>query len=484
MAKPGHAASVEEDPVARVRANHDEYLGILQVAVDHVERGRVEDGCVALAVAARLAWIRHAGFHAGELIEGTIGALAGRLGHDGAVRPVRSGPPRTVLHILTEAFQVGGHTRLATRWIAADSRRSHSVLLTRQGPRPVPPGLVRAVEGSGGTVMSLRPEPMIPLAAHLRAYAREFDLVVLHVHPNDVAVGIALAVPELRPPTILMNHADHSFWLGVGWCEVVANVRQSGASLCVARRGVRGDRVRILPIALAEERRRSSREEAKRLLGLDPGLPFALSVAAPHKYARLPGIDAPSLPELLAAAPADAPFEGRAIGPAEDGPWRELRDATGGRVRALGIVVDPSAYEDACDVYLDSAPIGSLTSALEAAARGAPVISARVLDPDAAVLMTDLPGLDDLIVHAGAGEYGERLAALLGDEARRDRVGAAVSAAVSATCRGEPWLERLEALYAHAVQAHRDGGTSGSPPGEDVPSVGPLDRALAAMYQG
>ncbi len=74
-------------------------------------------------------------------------------------------------------------------------------------------------------------------------------MVVLHVHPFDVTRPImAFSAWPDRPPTILMNHADHAFWLGVSCSDVVATIRPAAAALATERRGVDPDRVVELPI--------------------------------------------------------------------------------------------------------------------------------------------------------------------------------------------------------------------------------------------
>lgn len=51
-------------------------------------------------------------------------------------RPEATPSPQKVLHILTTAYGIGGHTRLARRWIEHDAGRTHSLALTQQGPLP------------------------------------------------------------------------------------------------------------------------------------------------------------------------------------------------------------------------------------------------------------------------------------------------------------------------------------------------------------
>ena len=73
------------------------------------------------------------------------------------------------------------------------------------------------------------------------------DIVVLHVHNMDVVPMIALAGLENRPPSMMVNHGDHQFWLGSGVVDLIVSTRDSGRQLGIDRRGVTPERsLRIL----------------------------------------------------------------------------------------------------------------------------------------------------------------------------------------------------------------------------------------------
>ena len=56
---------------------------------------------------------------------------------------------RHVLHIFSEGYQTGGHTRLAARWMESDSESIHSVMALWIGS-VMPQWIVDIAEGSGG----------------------------------------------------------------------------------------------------------------------------------------------------------------------------------------------------------------------------------------------------------------------------------------------------------------------------------------------
>ena len=66
------------------------------------------------------------------------------------------------------------------------------------------------------------------------------DLVVLHVHNNDVVPFLALAgMGRRRPPVVFVDHADHLFWLGARFADLIVNTRLSGHRLAARRAAFR-----------------------------------------------------------------------------------------------------------------------------------------------------------------------------------------------------------------------------------------------------
>ena len=411
-------------------------------------RGEDREAAAWAQVAADYAWHSPGGALASPSIDAALRAIGRRACPRGAATRARDGHPR-VLHVATEVAAVGGHSRMAWRWIERDLARLPTLALTRQRG-PVPEAITRALDARGGAVRVIEGHDLIARARALAEMVDAADVVVLHVHPLEVAAPLALADRAGRPPVLLVNHADHCFWLGAGLADLVVSARPAASRTAARRRGVAPERTAELPVPVDPPPHRAGRAEARRALGLPEDACVLLAMASAYKLARVDDLGLLDLVEPVLAAHPDAVL--LAVGPADEGDWSAARERTGGRIRALGTLRDPSAALAAADIFLDGYPCSSLTAALEAAASSACVVSHTPARPQAATYDIDEPALGAAHVRARTpGEYADALAALLSDRAVRERAGAAAARAVAAMSDPAAWSSRLELVYARAA---------------------------------
>ncbi|MGD9570708.1 MAG: glycosyltransferase [Thermoleophilia bacterium] len=414
--------------------------------------GLVADGDVAMAAA----WAQIAGDHAWH---SPTGAVASPV-IDAALRSVgvvvcprapreREPGPERVLHVATEVSGVGGHSRMARRWIERDAARVPTLALTRQRG-PVPAAIADAVAARGGTVRDVEGHDAVARARSLAAMVDAHDTVVLHVHPFETATALALADRRERPPVLHVNHADHCFWLGADVADLVVSGRPAASAMAVARRGVSPLRTALLPVPVEPPARPADRAAARAALGLRDDDCALLVVASAYKLERIDDIGLLDLvTPVLEALPQAVLI---AAGPSDDGPWAAARAATGGRVRALGILDDTAPVLAAGDVFLDAYPCSSLTAALEAAAAGMCVVSHQPPRPQAATYDIDEPALGEAHIRAATPEaYAAALERLVRGPAERRRLGTQAAAAVEAMADASAWTGGLEDAYSRAA---------------------------------
>lgn len=285
------------------------------------------------------------------------------------------------LHVLTQAYQTGGHTALCRRWIEIDSSGDeHSLILTSQCEADSDPKLLEAVRIGGGNVIFLdTTENLTHRALTLKDHSATYDVIVLHIHMWDPIAAIAFGTAG-GPPVLIVNHADHLYWMGVSVADLILNIRPSGEQLCELHRGC--DRLGKLSIPLPIPPLLSQDDEGmreKRSVREDLDIPshaiIFLTIGSSYKFtpmAELSFFEASR--KLLLAVPNSYLI---AIGPSlKDDQWAVLKTETEGRVLAIGRRQDLSRYFEAADIYLEGFPFGSLTALLEAALAGLPIVLA------------------------------------------------------------------------------------------------------------
>ncbi len=442
---------------ARVAANGAAMAGLESRIADLAARGEDALAAAWAQVASDFAWQSHPGAMASPVIDDALEAIGLRACPRGP-RVERGDDPERVLHVITECAAVGGHSRMAWRWIGRDADRVPTLALTRHR-NPVPDALAEAVAARGGSVEWIEGHDLLARARALGALVDRADLVVLHIHPLEVAASIALADRRGRPPVVLVNHADHCFWIGPRVPDLVVSSRAAAAGMCVERRGVAPSRCALLPVPAEPPRRAGDRAAARRALGVPDGAVAMLAMASPYKLAAIDDIGFVELVEPALGALPEAVV--LAVGPDDEGAWAAARARTGGRIRALGRQDDPSLAFAAADVFLDGYPCSSLTAALEAAALGIPVVSHRPPRPQAGTYDIDEPALADVhVVATTPGAYAEALVRLARSPEHRADLGARTAHAAAAMHDPERWRAQLESVYDRAREV---AGTAAPP---------------------
>ena len=469
-----HLIAAPERAEARRSIEHHRkvFEDLFGLAQDALQKRQYRGAVVYAQIGALYAWLNHPGIFASRKLEEVVRA-AGLKAVPPTAMSRRSfadgGRPARVLHVLSEAHSVGGHTRLVWRWIRRDTGRSHSVVLTNQQRQPVPEALAEAAGASGGTVHLLdeRARDILWRARRLTDLAGSVDHVVLHIHPYDVLPIIAFAGREGLPPVTFLNHADHVFWAGASISDVVAHTRHSGLRLSRRRRGIAAERCALIPLPLAGGERAFPRERAKQLIGVAGTTPVLLSVGSPYKYAPVDGL---SFAEILTSIIEE---NDQAIllvvGPNNEGQWVEAARRTQGRIRTLGAQGELSTFYQAADIFVDSFPLCSETALLEAATYGVVPVGYCPHSPEAEILCTDAPGIEPHQFRAKTlDEYKALLAYLIQDGTFRSVLGERIKQAVLELHCGDAWRRFPEEVYlraAGAACANELAGWTGGPEG-------------------
>jgi hypothetical protein len=456
------------------------FARLVRVAAQRLENGDLDSAAAVVQLAAEYAWRRHPGEFASPELE----AIGSRIGTELPKNPSSDNDSsieevRTVLHVVSEAYGIGGHTQIASLWMQKDRAHTHLLALTRQSGMPLPRVMSDIVADSGGTVTYLDQMggDLLSRARALARLATCADVVVLHVHPWDILPVISFATDQTRPPVVFVNHADHVFWLGVTIADVVVHSREVAVELARRRRGIPSDRSLVFPFPLPKPTR-TPRARAKRSLGLDPEHTLLVTAASEYKYATS---DEPSFVELVTPVLNRYP-QARllALGPRDAGAWADAREATDGRLHALGARDDVGPYYAAADVYLDSTSLTSVTSLLEAAQHGLPLLRYSAgRGGDLPLFEPNIAALKSSVVTAhSVSEYRRVASELIDDPARRTALGERARREVLRDHGDAAFRTSLQQIYAKAAAIERR--SSIWPPTHEP--TGYLDRQLEALH--
>jgi glycosyltransferase involved in cell wall biosynthesis len=320
-----------------------------------------------------------------------------------------------------------------------------------------PENLVEAVRKAGGTCLIL--DPMVPFlerAQQLRNYAWEnADVVVLHIHPEDVIATTAFGVAG-GPPVLFVNHADHAFWVGCAIADLVLDIRTSGHLWTKEGRGVNRTTILTLPLIQGRDEPNGNTMDPqqkckiRRELGIsEEGIMF-LTVGSAAKYDPIGGHDFIQTAMKILRECKDAHLI--AVGPSDHGRWKEARLATGGRLRAIGRQPDSTLFCKAADIYLEGFPAGSLTALLEAGESGLPFV--RGLRSCAPPYSSDGIGIDEVLQPMDTSDYVCAAVKLAQDSKTRVELGQKLQRLIRSNYCGTGWLTRLEAVKKLIPESH------------------------------
>jgi glycosyltransferase involved in cell wall biosynthesis len=370
-----------------------------------LKNGKLNSAIAWAQIGADFAWYKHPGFYNSVTLESLLLEVANRLYEQREARDIdqkihikhTNTNKKHVLHVMTEGFGSGGHTRVVSAWIKNTLDTAINSVVTTVQLGPLPDDLASSIAASGGKYLSLAAfsSNLLTRSFLLRQLSRNWaDVVVLHVHPSDAIPIVAFGVAE-GPPVIILNHADHVFWLGASVADVVANLRPSGQKIALGRRGVKNSR--ILPIPILKANPTSDYEVIRKQLGIKKDKIVLLTVGSESKYTPFGGYDFVSIMEkLLRRNPNVVLF---AIGPRQNGRWAEASARVGGRIKAMGLInwSELHAFYACADIYVEGFPLGGLTAMLEAGVRGIPIIGVRI--PEAPILGSDDIAIEKFDLH-------------------------------------------------------------------------------------
>jgi len=264
-------------------------------------------------------------------------------------------------HIISTTFAIGGHTRLFKELIQgiAALKIKQSVIITQKDKAKF-----RKTNLDHGINVYLLSGNLAKRSIELYEKAVGHDVVVLHIHPNDI--GAALVARKLRTEgtkVLFINHADHAFSFGTGASDAVMEISATGWKITEAFRKVRSQNFLGIPFI--------PHNKSNGITIANTTGPI-LSVGGSSKFRPKDDLNfAKFLQNLMEIVPNRVVL----IGPNKKEPWwNNLLSKYPDRISIMGIQSPETVkteYQNA-SCYIDSFPIDGGTAFSEAVMSGLP----------------------------------------------------------------------------------------------------------------
>ncbi len=268
----------------------------------------------------------------------------------------------TYLHVLTKAYDTGGHTKVVERFIASQALKQSAVVVTEKAQDNTRKRLATAALGLEVFPTKLRAEEKV--LRLLKKFA-ETETVILHIHPNDIESAFAanLAKRWFGTQILFYNHADHVFSYGYACADHSLELSYFGWTLS-ERRGTQHIAHFVgIPLHLPEQAAASPSSTEK----------YFASSGSAYKFKPSQGF---SFPQAAAELCQRSGLSMVLVGPnpRRDWWWWRLRRKMGSQLWFTGKL----QYQDYLNcirqatAYIDSFPMTGGTSFSEILAQGVP----------------------------------------------------------------------------------------------------------------
>lgn len=273
-----------------------------------------------------------------------------------------------LIHIVTQTYSIGGHSRFLENLIQLDDKHQHHLIITDQGDIPHRESIYQLIEKQNGTLTELSGDENAKGQEMIDSLTKLGGKIMLHHHPSDVLPSIALPVINELYPIYYFNHADHCYAYGFELDPIVINIRDEAARITYHWRNCKKNTV--LPLPILKPDIKESREEVFKKYNLDPDLKLGLCVGGMHKLK--PKGEFNFFRTMYQALTENETLQVAVVGVREEKiDELELSHFKHKRFHFLGPIPDPSEIQAHTDIAIDPIPLGSYTADLETCYYGA-----------------------------------------------------------------------------------------------------------------
>jgi hypothetical protein len=424
----------------KISENRDYFELSIATAIKMVDNKLYNDAAVYLNGIARFAWDNCTGYYANWQLEGVLNKIGAQIndlqvGTDNKIQ--RQTGKLNILHVATELYDTGGHTKLLLNWAKNDTTNNNRIVVTQQEFKDLP---VRNITSSGLDLADFtfldNESNFLEKAKQLRGIAKEYDCIILHIHNYDVIPVIAFSCSNL-PPVAFLNHSDHIFWLGTSISDLVLQIREANIKLDEKRRNLSNQF--FLPIPVPNDGFKGTYTEVRKKLAINDNQVVLLSTGHEYKYRPTSKYNFFEHIIHVLDAHAAALLFIAGIGPASDLAKKYAHD----RIIYLGHVNDLYKYETACDIYVEGFPFPSFTAMLQPGIKGKPIQLMYEPMPVVAFFTDNTLGFE----YPAENAWGEDLGHLIESVEKRSELVNKQQQHFNTFYGAESWSERLNCMY-------------------------------------
>lgn len=283
---------------------------------------------------------------------------------------------KSILHVVSECYGVGGHSKVVERWIKYHAPgEKHSIYFTRMKKNKIDDVFFRSVMETCGKIYTGEHHLFdISNALYLRCIAMRYERVILHTHMDDIIPLIAFGSEQFKRTVILYNHADHLFWLGANISHLICETRSWGMTFSKKYRGISENIVLGIP--------NSNDLDTRNVLNIRRrnDIKVITSIGMPHKFLVIPG-EFSFQDYMVAILESRDDVFFNIIGPTlSDYPeWLPLVNYYGDRVKVHGKLMGDkyrNCLKDS-DLVIDSFPMSGGTALSDVVESGMVTLSLR-----------------------------------------------------------------------------------------------------------
>lgn len=289
----------------------------------------------------------------------------------------------TVLHVMSECYSTGGHTRAVNNWINLDEKRKNSIIFTNQVSYiQIPKFLKDSVENSGGKIYFTTKKSKLRQAIYLQSIASNYEKIILHVHMFDSIPLLAFGNHSWNIPIYFYGHADFRFWLGVSISDVILDIHSDSKKRTINLRGAKKSIVFPLPNEFTYVNKSKNAIERSKFIkkyDIPQNAKIITTIGSDFKYTVTRQLNFQKFIKYLVNKYKDLYVI--VIGPdAKDKAWKNTIKSTHNRVKVLGVLNKDKVDEwlNVSDIYLDSFPVGGGVAILDALNRNLNILSLSI----------------------------------------------------------------------------------------------------------